>query len=988
MWLRKVWELAEVAAAVEQASPDLAQEVIAVCATGEADVRRIRRTVLSVARYVLRMTGRATPAGLFAGISLASFGRDSETRWGADHRAVARADASWLSSIIKELESCPELLVRLTLMVNTASFERGDRLVVPYPPRAGEEQGSPLAEVSVRRTQAVQMAVWEAEVPIRFDTLADRLSAEFPTAPKQMIDGLIAGLVSQHVLITSLHAPSTCTDALEHVVRELEAAGADHVAGVAHLSGRVRGIRDALARHNDVRAISAGRGIRTSTSEGMTALAPTARRPLAVDVRLDCSLTLPDRVAREAEGAASVLARLSAYPFGTPAWAAYFARFFERYGVGTAVPVLDVVAPDTGLGFPDGYLGSAPEPLEHVSARHRRLLALAQTAVLDGRREIVLDDQTVAELGPEEQDMVRVPPHLELCFRLQAEGMDSLENGDFALSVVSASRAVGTMSGRFLSLLEPADRERAAAVFEQVSAVDPGALTAQLSFPPLDPRNAHVTRAPHMLPAVISVAEHRLPGSDSVPLHDLAVMCDRYRLYMVSLSCGRRLAPTVLHALDLRAHTPPLVRFLAEVARAQDAVVTGFDWGPALHLPFLPRLRYGRTIVSPARWLLERAELPGSDAPWPQWREALSEWRDRRRLPSVAFLAEGDRRLKLDLTEPAHLSLLRAHLDTVDVAALHEAPDASADGWSGGRAHEIVTAMTRSTAPPTALSVIPGRTIGRDHGRLPGASVWLYVKLYGHPERQPEILVHHLPKLFTAWPEPPRWWYTRSSDLKPHLRLRIALSAEARFGTVAERISAWSQELRHRGLLRDMQFATDYPETGRWGGGVAMDAAEEVFTADSQALADQFATAVQPNRQILAAANFVSIAQGFTGGTEPAMAWLTDRMRPAAPRSLDRTFLKEAVRLADPTGDWAALKAEPGGQMVVSAWEPRHRALVHYRAQLTHADRIEPDAVLDSLLHVHHIRAVGLHSEDEQTCRRLARATALAWRARRAQEKR
>ncbi|MGW6454678.1 lantibiotic dehydratase [Streptomyces sp. NPDC055078] len=987
MWLRKVRELTEVAAAVEQASPDLAREVDAVCAAGDADVRRIRRTVLSVARYVLRMTGRATPAGLFAGISLASFGQDSEARWGTDHRAVARADASWLSSIIKELESCPELLARLTVIANTAGFERGDRLVVTYPPRPGEEQGPPPAEVSVRHTQAVQMAVREAKVPIRFDTLADRLSAEFSTASKQMIDGLIASLVSQHVLITSLHAPSTCTDALEHVVRELEAAGADHVAGVADLSGRVRGIRDALARHNEVRAVADGREIRTSISEGMTALAPTVRRPLAVDVRLDCSLVLPDRVAREAEAAASVLARLSAYPFGTPAWAAYFTRFFERYGVGTAVPVLDVVDPDAGLGFPAGYLGSAPEPQEHVSARHRRLLALAQTAALDGRREIVLDDQMVAGLGPDEQDMVRVPPHLELCFRLQAEGMDSLENGDFALSVVSASRAVGTMSGRFLSLLEPSDRERAAAVFEQVSAVDPEALTAQLSFPPLDPRNAHVTRAPHMLPAVISVAEHRPPDSDSIPLDDLAVMCDRYRLYLVSLSRRRRLSPTMLHALDLRAHTPPLVRFLAEVARAQDTVVTGFDWGLALHLPFLPRLRYGRTIVSPARWLLERAELPGG-TPWPQWREALSEWRDRRRLPSVVFLTEGDRRLKLDLTEPAHLSLLRTHLDTTDVAALHEAPAASADDWSGGRAHEIVTAMTRPASPPTAPSTIPSRTISRNHGRLPGSSAWLYVKLYGHPERQPEILAHHLPKLFTPWPEPPRWWYTRFSDPEPHLRLRIALSAEAGFGTVAERISAWSQELRHRGLLRDIHFATDYPETGRWGDGAAMDAAEEVFTADSRTLADQFATAVQPHQQVLAAANFVSLAQGFTGGTEPAMAWLTDRMRPDVPRSLDRTLLKEAVRLADPTGDWAALKAEPGGQMVVSAWEPRHRALARYRAQLTHADRIEPDAVLDSLLHVHHIRAVGLHSEDEQTCRRLARATALAWRARHAQEKR
>jgi hypothetical protein len=71
-----------------------------------------------------------------------------------------------------------------------------------------------------------------------------------------------------------------------------------------------------------------------------------------------------------------------------------------------------------------------------------------------------------------------------------------------------------------------------------------------------------------------------------IPLEDLAVGCDSRRLYLTSLTVGRQLGPTILHALDLRAHTPPLARFLAEVGRAQSSVVTSFDWGAASHHNF------------------------------------------------------------------------------------------------------------------------------------------------------------------------------------------------------------------------------------------------------------------------------------------------------------------------------------------------------------------------------------------------------------------
>ncbi|MDT5023575.1 MAG: lantibiotic biosynthesis protein, partial [Micromonosporaceae bacterium] len=130
VWLREVWALDLVADAVEHASPVLARQVEAVCAQANPDGRLVYRTALSVARYALRMTGRATPFGLFAGVALVSFGPDCAVRWETGHGAIARVDASWISEVIARLESCRQLFGRLPLMANSSAFVRGDRLVV------------------------------------------------------------------------------------------------------------------------------------------------------------------------------------------------------------------------------------------------------------------------------------------------------------------------------------------------------------------------------------------------------------------------------------------------------------------------------------------------------------------------------------------------------------------------------------------------------------------------------------------------------------------------------------------------------------------------------------------------------------------------------------------------------------------------------------------------------------------------------------------
>ncbi|MCZ0981831.1 lantibiotic dehydratase family protein [Streptomyces diastatochromogenes] len=349
-WAEDVWAHESLAVAVEHASPVLARQVRELVGGKVTDLRHARRVCRALGRYARRTAGRATPFGLFAGVTSAGFGTRPFTQWGGEHQAWARADAAWLSDVIRQLEALPELLPLLPVTVTNTAFVRGDRLVVPYPPDTDRSAKS-AAEVSLRYTMPVRIAVETAREPVRGELLVQKILAEMAQAPAGKVHGLLGSLVRRGVLLTSLHAPLGVFDALGHLVDELDAVGADRVDGAAGIVARLRSVRALFAEHNRAPA-EARSALCARARDAMLSLSTVVEQPVALDSRLDCTVVLPDQVAREAETAATVLARLSPYPAGAPAWNAYHSRFFERYGIGALVPLTDLVNPDVGIGFP------------------------------------------------------------------------------------------------------------------------------------------------------------------------------------------------------------------------------------------------------------------------------------------------------------------------------------------------------------------------------------------------------------------------------------------------------------------------------------------------------------------------------------------------------------------------------------------------------------------------------------------------------------
>ncbi|MFD4135644.1 lantibiotic dehydratase [Streptomyces goshikiensis] len=1001
--LRRAAADARLREAVSLASPSLSRTLDAVLAGEPVRVKQLRRAVRALARYRLRMSGRATPFGTMAGVAAIGFGEAPKAGWGERHRKAVRPDMGWLTEVVARLEREPAVLGPLRVTANDLCFVRGDRLVVPYLPAPGAGSRPAAQEVSVRANEVVLRLIRRAATPVRFADLVPELVLAYPGVTAATVERLLVDLVGSEVLLTELRPPLDGPDPLGHVLALLERdAGAEALPeDVTRIVVEMTAIQRELTAYAAA-PLGAGLDARDSARRRMAALHP-CEQLLQVDLGLDVDIRLPEAVRAEVEAAAEALWRLASARPGPAHLRQYHEDFLERYGAGRSVPLTELLDPDTGLGGPAGYrlpatartLRGTPADPRGPQDQDRLLTELAQEASLNGEREIVLDDVLLERLAgdgpgaPAASPPPPPPPSFEILAQLLAATPEALADGDFRLVVTGGARTAGAHAGRFGFVLGP-DDARVTELVRQVPGAAPGAVTAQLRFPPPRGATANVALVPRRLEHTITLGAFAdradgAEGADGTDLgvSDLAVVADVHRLAVVAPRLGREVVPVVPSMLATVWHAPNAARFLHEVTENGLPAWPRWRWGTADTLPYLPRVRRGRTVLSPARWrptdpaLQDRATAPDA------WERLFDAWRSRWRVPDRVESVNGDNRIALDLRRPFHRGLLRDEWLRRPGGVLQELPTScgygtgwlaegpEADGAEGpGRVNEIAFPLVRSSpvrgSGVRPVAVVPApRRIRSAYG--PG-SRWLYAKVYGSAERQDELLARRLPSLLEGLPGTvDRWFYLRYRDPDSHLRLRFHGDPAALTGELLPRLAAWSDRLAADGLGGRLVLDTYEPELERYGGAAAAAAAERAFHADSVACLEQAALLERReltlDRTVLTTLGYVDLACRIAGPTE-GVRHLIDRAAPPGAAEPARAAKDLARELVDPAGGWRHLRTLPGGPALLACWERRAPALAAYGTLLRELGT--GPGPLDALLHMHHNRLTGIDRPAEE----------------------
>jgi thiopeptide-type bacteriocin biosynthesis protein len=806
-------------------------------------------------RYLIRMTTRPTPFGLFAGVGVVEWGDTTDAALAAEpFRTRARPDMGWLMDLVATLEGNREIRRQLRLFANPLAFAHGGWVFFTEA-GDGAEAGAGR-RVAARATRPVLKILERARTPASYRELVDHV-LEDAGDDRVGAEALIDGLWRQSFLLTDLRPPLIGGAPARYVLDRL-----------GELRG-VGGVRDGLAALLEEleRWDALPLAERPAAWSAVTARAAGLHRPARAGARqtvqVDAALVLTDRhvtraVAEEAATAAELLLRLSPFPHGAPHLRAYRTRFEARYGTHAEVPLLELVDAEFGLGPPNAE-DRRWRP-QATAADVRRWRSLHDLAVDALRRRV-----GVVHLQPAHLDALETwtpasggaPPSLDLPVSVAAASAAALDAGDFRLIVGPGPPETGggRAIGRFADLVGADWRD----AFAPPAGSHEDDSATELVYLPHLARPANIAIRPEAPGKIIlagttpGVAWERVirPGELLVGLTDR-------RFYMRSATDGSEVRVTESHMLDPRL-APPALGFLLDVERDRHVAFEPFDWGPAAAFPVLPRVQYGRIVLTPRRWLIEAtSRLRTTRREFP---EQLETWREAWGAGPRVVLADQDRRLLLDLDDAEHAELLREALTPPgarSAVVLQEELPAACDTWlAGGAGHhaaELVVTLGRTdryagggrgpSPPPRAPAqrAPMGEPVrAPDTFLQPPGSDWLYLKLYCPPALQDRILVAEVGPvagLAEALGHADDWFFIRYGDPDPHLRVRFHGNAASLIENLLPMVCEMAGGLVAHGSCHRFAFDTYEREVERYGGEAGTALAERVFAVDSRSVVE------------------------------------------------------------------------------------------------------------------------------------------------------
>jgi lantibiotic biosynthesis protein len=647
----------------------------------------------------------------------------------------------------------------------------------------------------------------------------------------------------------------TCANPARHVRDRLAS-----VPAASSAAEGLDGLLEALMSWDTLRlADRPGRlaGIRKQADD----MHPVAASSTALQV--DMALALAGRsvhsaVAAEVALAGELLLRMSPYPDGPPHLHAYREAFEARYGADRAVPLIELLDPQFGLGPPASHrpverrFEPPPDPRRELA-----LQALALRAQRERLRVVQLDDELLEQLETWSPDAGTAPVSLDISAFVAAPSAAALDAGDFQviLGPNLGAEGAGRNTGRFAELL---GADATAALIRTANAEAeraPRSLGVELVYAPARARSANVSIRP-------AVRQHEIvlgamPGvawEQVVPPEELIVTVSQGRLRVCWPHADAELAVRQGHMLNPLL-APPIARFLLEVGSDRRVRLSPFSWGSAGAFPFLPRVQRGRVVLSLAQWRVSAGSYPDGLAPEPagSFAEALSVWRARWSVPSHVYLASGDNRLLLNLDDAACAGLLREELRRLpadELLLLEEALPGPDHAWlPGPTGHHllelVVPLVLRATVERKALdhaSAGAWQSVMPSVSRLrPPGSDWLYLKLYAPATLHEQLLagpVRALAQLARSAALTDGWFFIRYADPDPHLRIRFHGVPSVLLGTLLDQLCTMAKTLVSDGACQRFSFETYEREIERFGGEHGMTIAEAIFASDSVAVAE------------------------------------------------------------------------------------------------------------------------------------------------------
>lgn len=934
-----------------------------------------------VNRYVLRMVSRPTPFGLFSGVTYGRISNHTNLKIYPLYfnRKRSRPDMEWLYTIINHLEHQSEILLELSVIRNSALILRKDRLDLPYISNCGQDRknrGKRKKSASLKRSTVIDAVFNITGQKIMFRDLVMHLSTLFPTLSVGAIIQFLSELVIREYLISELRPPLSNSDPLQYVITLLD--------GIS-IANDIRGKLIEIAKSiNEYDNLPIGCGIQKHLEiiTKMKNLAESST-PLMTDMSISSErLSLSNNIANEAAKAAQLLWLLSSERNKNKKSILedYHSRFREKYGTYVEIPVLDVLNTDTGLG-PLTMNKDLGESLSALNNLDNLLLNKLWKAISKMDEEIeITDSEFLLMRNMGNCDTYSPPNSLELCIEVLTKHDPITEDENFQLVVIPSHGpgGAGQTFGRFVDILGSEFKDILKEFYLEQSLLTPYVKAVEFSFLPSDGRIANVAISPVLRDFEFVLGTNTSGKTTELNLRDIVVGATPSRLYLKSVSLNNELFLTHQNMISSK-HWPPVLSFMHEISNNVSHPLYPFSWGGLENAPYLPRVRYRKTILKPRSWHVSLNDLHQfSDEDHTTDIELFTTWCKHWDVPRYVYLIQDDTRLLFDIQISFHVNELVRELQKQKVFCLQEKvgtfEESCVFSVNGKYLSEIIIPFVRNGPPQSNDKIVcrskPPSPRTDKSFFLPG-SEWAFVKIYCEREQQDNIISNEmLPFIDQTICDGlvKRWFYIRYMDDYPHLRLRIQGNSTDVTCEIISRIHRWSKEMHERGLITNVCLDSYERELVRYGGIGSINYAEDVFYTDSvlcSLVISQY-NSIDVPIVVIAALGILNLLQGLGESSEFEANWLMKNVTNAEEfRSEFRQWRPKMIELINSSFLSSFNLTIYKRSIVENAVRLRKETLQNYWRTLTEDQKMEPielENIVTNLVHLHCNRLMEINS--------------------------
>lgn len=839
----------EIRDAIFVASPDLDDYIDQWLR--EPESKRGQRVEGALVRYFTRMCSRSTPFGLFASTALGRISEKTELivsgRQSCNRRT--RLDMDYLFALVAALVKDPDVHRELRYRPNNSLYFTSADVRYVESRLRGNSRSYHLT--AVEKTEYLISTLERAAAGAKISELAGPLVSE--DISQADAEAFIERLIESQILSPDFAPPVTGDEPFEYLIARLsEVSCSDRARNV------LIGTRDELSRI-DAAELGVEPARYRAVAEKLKELPADVdlKRLFQVDLSRPANIaSLGEAVINEIRAGAELLRQLFARPHESEL-DQFRLAFLDRYER-REVPLAEALDDDLGIGFPVGdrggnapliaglALGKAGEAASSWRRSDQYLFEKLVKIWEDGSHELTLTDQDIAIL--KQNEPLDWTNSFSVICKVASGSPEALARGEFQVLIDAAGGSSGANSfGRFCHADEDL-KDAVIGCLRAEAAQDSEAIVAEIAHMP-EGRIGNILARPVM-------RDYEIPylgvsGADperQLPLDDLLISVRDQRVVIRSARFGREVTPRLTTAHNWRAERAGVYRFLCALQTQGRAPGVSWNWGALAHAPFLPRVCYGRQVLSPARWFAARDELkPITEAPLESRFQKVQEWRAVRRLPRFIALADDDNTLPIDLDNAlsvdSFVHLIKNH-SSIELCELWPSPDElCAVGEDGAFAHELIVPFLRQPQSPHARRVISESPAPSQRFAVPAVrrkfapgSEWLYIKIYSGKATADRVLRRVFAPVLDgviASGAIDRWFFLRYADPDPHLRARFHGRPESLRDEVFPALQSALAPMLEDGRVRRLQIDTYEREIERYGGDHGMLLSEQIFHLDS-----------------------------------------------------------------------------------------------------------------------------------------------------------